>query len=163
MTDLCPSLCPDHNLKFELFTPDELFKKLAQHDVGGIYSIGLTRIHEVLVRAGYIKEAPEVWTGSHFHVYVGETYSLKVRMGQHFGLDGEVSNFRTTLAMVLGMDDAATKRFLFEKAVIGWRYVDFMGDVERDLIKRTACPLNLRGKGPSPFAKRLRKLKRQIG
>ena len=81
-------------------------------------------------------------------------------MGQHFGLDGEASNFRTTLAMVLGMDDAATKRFLFDNAVIGWRYVDYMGDVERDLIKRTACPLNLRGKGPSPFAKRLRILRR---
>ena len=160
MTDHSPSAETIQNLKFEILNPTQLFGKLDRHDVGGLYSIGLANVHESLVRIGYLKETPEVWTGSHFHVYVGETYSLKARMRQHFGLDDEKSNFRSTLALVLGMDDERTKRYLIENAIVGWCYVDYMGDVERDLIKKTACPLNVRGKGPSPFATRLRQLRR---
>lgn len=139
---------------------DALIQRLAHHDEGGVYSIALANIRDVLVGNGYQPAAPEVWSGKHLHVYVGETYSLKLRMQDHFAGDQQTSSVRKSLMTLTSMSETAITSFMRQNALISFGYFPYMRDVERYLIQNTACPFNLRGKGSDQFAKRLRCLRR---
>ena len=154
-----PVAYPD---SFKLEASSDIFEKLYQKDVGGVYSIAISGIYEKLIDLGYRPEPgmPEVWSGDYLHSYIGETYSLKTRLRDHlFGENGDVG-FRRSIGIVLGLSGDQLSGFLFQNSAIAYRYVPLMGDVESHLIQTTACPLNLRGKGSSRFAKRLRQAKR---
>ena len=140
--------------------PEALFQRLTHHDEAGVYSIALANIRDVLIESGYRPEAPEVWSGSHLHVYVGETYSLKHRLQDHFAGDHRLSSVRKTLMALTGMSESAVTSFLWQNALVSFGYFPYIGDVERFLIQNTACPFNLSGKGSDQFAVKLRRLRK---
>jgi hypothetical protein len=147
---------------FEFRISDSIFRNLDKRDAAGVYSIAISNFYEPLSKLGFEAEPgmPEVWTGEYFHAYVGETYSLKARLRDHLlGEAGEIG-FRQSASLVLGLNGTKLNTFLIENSIVACRMVPFMGDVEAELIRTTACPLNLRGKGQSPFAKRLRALRK---
>jgi len=150
--------------EFKILKPQATLELLERRDIGGIYSIALTNIYEKLLEAGYIPDQPECWSGNHFHVYVGESYSLKLRLADHFLGDERSSNFRKTLAAVLGIGlrnrNFEITKFLKANAVVGIYNFNFEFDFEKRLIEQTACPLNIAGKGKSQFSKKLRALRK---
>lgn len=150
--------------EFDFCDAEAVFEELEKRDVGGVYSIAISNFHEHLLEFGYVPEPeiPEIWSGRHFHCYVGETYSLKVRLRDHLlGENGDIG-FRQSASLVLGLSGSALTQFLIQNSIIAHRYFPFMGDVEERLIQATACPLNLRGKGKSPFARKMRSARREM-
>lgn len=144
----------------------------------GVYGLFLRSGERLFNLAGYFPD-PQlpawdygVWRNS----YIGEGYSLRERITAHLlGGIGE-SPFRQSIFAihwVAGTDElgelkqrqaseAALNDWLRREVVIGYKVCGYHKAVEKEMLKRTAAPLNIRDRDPSPFGRLLSALRQRF-
>ena len=144
----------------------------------GVYGLFLRSGEKLFSLAGYFPDPQlpawdyAVWRNG----YIGEGYSLRQRITAHLlGCIGE-SPFRQSIFAIhwvagtneLGdlinreASEAALNDWLRREVVIGYKVCGYHKTVEKEMLKRTAAPLNIRDRDPSPFGRLLSSLRQRF-
>ena len=138
----------------------------------GVYMLFLLDADQILSRAGLSETSVLIpWSVSgHQHVYTGEGVAMRSRALLHLCgtiRDSSVREFLLSLQFAKGvlwsasnetlfaMEDRLTK-WLVENSYVAFRSCGYVGDVEKDLIRRMPSPFNTTHNSKSPFLPRLR-------
>ena len=144
----------------------------------GVYGLFLRSGERLFNLAGYFPDPQfPVWDyGVWRNGYLGEGYSLRERLTGHLlGSIGD-SPFRQSIFAIhwvagtgelgdLGSrqaSEAALSEWLRREVVIGYKVCGYHKTVEKEMLKRTAAPLNIRDRDPSPFSRLLSSLRQRF-
>jgi hypothetical protein len=136
----------------------------------GVYALFFRRGTELLAQSELPPDQMErVWRrDGHDHLYTGESYGLRGRLQEHLTGDIRFSNLRETLLALqwcgsalpsgpeVTNDGAATEAgltgWLASEVMIGFKNCGYVRDVEAALLRQTASPLNIQGRGADTYA-----------
>ena len=134
----------------------------------------------ILARSGYFPDPSlPAWRYDGFqHLYTGEAYFLRQRLEEHLAKDSSRSPLRETLLAlhwstdalhggpVISDDrhatDAALNAWMLDRVLIGFKVCGYGREVERNMLKRAASPLNIRDRQATPYSELLRSLRKRF-
>ncbi len=144
----------------------------------GVYGLFLRSGERLFNLAGYFPD-PQLPAWDHGvsrNGYVGEGYSLRERVTGHLLGSIADSPFRQSVFAIhwvagtgeLGdlkgrqASETALSEWLRSEVVIGYKVCGYHKTVEKEMLKRTAAPLNIRDRDPSSFSRLLSSLRQRF-
>ncbi len=146
----------------------------------GVYCLFLRSGDQLISTASYPPESglPTWVVGEGTHLYTGEGIGLRKRLTEHLLGDIDSSTFRKTLlalhwhAGVRAGDppdftdrlttETALTEWLSNEVIIGYKVCGYTRAHQNALLARTASPLNIADREPTPFGRLLKELRRKF-
>lgn len=144
----------------------------------GVYGLFLRSGERLFNLAGYFPD-PQLpaWDyGVWRNGYIGQGYSLRERVTAHLLGDIDDSPFRQSVLAIHWIaatgevgdlrsrqaSEAALSEWLRREVVIGYKVCGYHKAVEKEMLKRTAAPLNIGDRPPSPFGRLLSNVRQRF-
>jgi len=152
-----------------LLASDFLDRRSRVIDTVGVYAILIRDAQGLFGRMGYDPKVDgALWNvGGYGHVYTGESVGVCSRILEHLIGTSRESTFRESLIALQKTtgaiwndlspryhghtDEQNLSDWLTENALIAFKHCNLVGEVERDLLKRAPCPLNIKDRPRTPF------------
>lgn len=144
----------------------------------GVYALFLRSGERLFNLAGYFPD-PDLpaWDyGLWRNGYIGQGYSLRERVTAHLLGRMEDSPFRQSVLAIHWIagtgevgdlksreaGEAALTEWLRREVVVGYKVCGYHTTVEKEMLKRTAAPLNIGDRAPSPFGRLLQNVRQRF-
>lgn len=144
----------------------------------GVYGLFLRSGERLLNLAGYFPD-PQLSAWDHGvwrNGYIGQGYSLRERVTAHLLGDIDDSPFRQSVLAIHWIaatgevgdlrsrqaSEAALNEWLRREVMIGYKVCGYHRAVEKEMLKRTAAPLNIGDRTPSPFGRLLSNMRQRF-
>jgi hypothetical protein len=147
-------------------------------DIVGVYAILVHDADRVLCRTGLPhSDMLPVWkVDGYDHVYTGESVGVRSRLLHHLTGTIRESNFRHSLIALQFVYEALwdgdesrlealefqLNDWLIPRTMVAYKTCSLVGDVESDILQRSASPLNIKGRSRSKTAVHLKKARAQF-
>ncbi|MFN3574587.1 MAG: IS1595 family transposase [Phenylobacterium sp.] len=150
-------------------------------ETSGVYALMFRDGEALLQNLGHCGEPdlPHWVEQGYLHLYTGETYALRSRLREHLQGDVRDSTLRETLMAAQwrssalgagGPDMSAVSEevertlslWLSDQVLIGFKACGYVRDVEAEILRARASPLNIARRPPSAFANSLSELRRDF-
>jgi hypothetical protein len=150
-------------------------------DTVGVYAILIRDAEMIFGRLGYNPKLDgALWNvGGYGHVYTGESVGVCSRLLEHLIGSSRESTFRESLIALQRAtgaiwnashsryyshtDEQNLSDWLAENALVAFKHCILVGEVERDLLRRAPCPLNIKDRPRTPFTGLLSDARRTHG
>jgi hypothetical protein len=147
-------------------------------DTVGVYAISMQNAESFMCRAGlrYSESLPLWNVGGYSHIYTGESVGIRSRLLHHLIGTIRESNFRHSLIALqfvyealwegdepqLEALESQLNEWLMPRTMVAYKTCSFVGDVESDILARSASPLNIKGRSRTATAVHLKKARAQF-
>lgn len=144
----------------------------------GVYGLFLRNGERLFNLAGYFSDPKlPAWDyGLWRNGYIGQGYSLRERVTAHLLGDIDASPFRQSVLAIHWIaatgevgdlrgrqaSESALSEWLRREVVIGYKVCGYHTTVEKEMLKRTAAPLNIGDRSPSPFGRLLSNVRQRF-